>query len=301
VNTALPEQAGGRELSASIVHAIASRQESFTTATRRLIQLADLAYGARDYDVLKEISQALQAIPYAPAQRAASYYQAVLLKRAGQIDAAAAILSTISAPRALLTLGTIEECKGNWTEAARLHVEAMRAGRGVDPFAVAGAVIQLATIRAIAGDHAGALHAFQSIGPLVRAAAPSQPSLNPIWHNAVAVELAALGRADEARAAIAIALASPIADAYPEFEQTAAELRRAEPARVAVVVVEPQREEKRQKARGERQLVTYHSSLIRHQWSVVSGRHSSFIIHHSLTRANPRASPRAPPFISCIG
>jgi hypothetical protein len=47
-----------------------------------LIQLADLAYGARDYEALRQLSDALDALPFAPAKRAASYYKAVLLKRA---------------------------------------------------------------------------------------------------------------------------------------------------------------------------------------------------------------------------
>jgi tetratricopeptide (TPR) repeat protein len=298
VNTALPEKAGGRELSAGILHVIANRQESFAAATRRLIHLADLAYGARNYDALAEISETLQAIPYAPAQRAATYYQAILIKRQGKLERAADLLSKISAPRALLTLGTIEECRGNWTEAARLHVEALRAGRDVDPFAVAGAAIQLATIRAIEGDHAGALDGFQAIAPLIRAAAPSQPSLYPIWHNAVAVELAELGRLDEARAASQVATRSPFADCYPEFEQTADELRESEPARIVVTIVEPQREEKRQEAKGNQRLITYYSSLITHQWSVASGQWSVFITAIIRTRAASRARPRAPPFIS---
>jgi tetratricopeptide (TPR) repeat protein len=272
--TALPIARAGELSTGAILHRIAAANESFEQATRRLLQLADLAYGQRDYEAMRELSEALAAIPFAPAQRAASYYQAVLLKRAGLFDAAALMLAPISAPRALLTLGTIEENRGNWTEAARLHVEAMSAGRDVDPFTVAGAQMQLATIRSIEGDHAGALHAFQSMWPLLRIAARSHPYLFPLWHNAVAVELGALGRADEARAAVAIALASPVADSYPEWQETAAELR--EPERVAVVVVEPQRTGKRQEAIFIVPLVTHHVSRINDQWSVVSGQRAAF-------------------------
>lgn len=284
--TALPDRAGGRELSRNILQAIATANESFEQATARLIRLADLAYGQRDYEALPELGDALAAIPFAPARRAAVYYQAVLMKRTGQLDTAASMLATISAPRALLTLGTIEETRGNCTEAARLHVEAMRAGRGVDPFTVTGAAMQLATIRAVEGDHAGALYGFQSLWPMVRTVAKSHPYLFAVWHNAVAVELAELGRVDEARAAVAVATASPVANRYPEFEQTAAELRQAEAARVVVAVVEPKAEQGSEA--GESQ-PTFGRVL------ATAAKTSSFIIQHLLTRANPRASPRAPP------
>src|SRR4051794_31892607 len=68
---ALPEKAGG-ELSRGILQRIAIANETFEQATARLIRLADLAYGARDYDGLQELSGALAAIPFTVAQRAAA-------------------------------------------------------------------------------------------------------------------------------------------------------------------------------------------------------------------------------------
>ena len=282
---ALPEKAGGRAFT-GILHAIADRQESFTVATRRLICLADLAYGQRDYDALRELSAALSAIPFQPAQRAGQYYVALLHTRAGQLDRAAELLAPLHAPRALLTLGTVEEYRGNFTEAARLHVEAMRAGRGVDLFTVAGAQMQLATIRAVEGDHGGALYNLQSAGPLVRLAAASQPALYAIWHNSLAVELCELGYRDEARQAIAIALASPIADRYPEFEATGAEIAEKQPARIAVAVVSPQEDAETTEARPDFSAIVDGNSPPRFY----------LITIQPYTRAlNPRASPRAPP------
>jgi hypothetical protein len=230
---ALPVKAGG-ELSSGILSAIALANESFTQATARLIRLADLAYGQRDYESLGAIASALQSIPFKPAQNAATYYQAVLLNRAGDLDAAASLLADLHAPRALLTLGTIREQQGSIDEAARLHLEAMRASRGVDLFAFVGASIGLATVRSIEGDHAASLHGFQSLAPVIRIAAQLYPALYSIWHNSLAVELCELGYRDEARAAVAVALASPIAHAYQEFEATAAELRQSERVTVAV-------------------------------------------------------------------
>ncbi|HMG35401.1 MAG TPA: hypothetical protein VKM94_15790, partial [Blastocatellia bacterium] len=44
------------------------------------------------------------------------------------------------------------------------------------------------------------------------------------YHNALAVELGELGRLNEAKAALAVALASPFASAYPEWNETRLEL-----------------------------------------------------------------------------
>ena len=194
-------------------------------------------------------------------------------------------LATVNAPRALLTLGTIEECRGNFAEAIRYHLEAMRAGRNADMLSFTCAAAQFATIQAIEGDHAGSLHAFQSIAPFVRAVAKAHPHVYASWHNSLAVELAELGRTNEARAAVAVALASPIADRYPEFAATAAELRQVEPARVAIAVVTPQQEEA-ETTEAAPPLAIVSSEPRRHRFTLQPNAH---------TLLNPRASPRAPP------
>ncbi len=135
--------------------------------SRALIRLAEIAYGARHYAALHAISRAVLAIPCKPAQTAATYYRAIVLKRVGQLERAATLLADMHQPRALLRLATIFESKGERTEAMRLHVEVMRRAKEVDAFAIAGAAIQLATARSIDGDHAGALAEFGSIRSLV--------------------------------------------------------------------------------------------------------------------------------------
>jgi hypothetical protein len=210
--------------------------------SRTLIRLAEIAYGARDYAALNEIRKALLAIPCKPAQNAATYYHAVLFKRAGQLDQAAALLADLHQPRALLTLATLYESKGEWAEAMRLHVEVMRRAKDADVFAFVCSAMQLAMVRAIDGDHANALKGFQSLSMIVRAIANNQPYVYPAWCNAMAVELAATGRIEEARAASAVAMVSPIARAYPEWQETAAEIAEPQSSRAIVTVALPQAE-----------------------------------------------------------
>ncbi|MEN3332265.1 MAG: hypothetical protein V7641_1630 [Blastocatellia bacterium] len=210
--------------------------------TRTLIRLAELAYGARNYNALRELSAALACLPSQPAQDAARYYAALCLRRAKQYDKAVTLLANLQQPRAVQTLATVYEAKGEWHEAARRYVEVMRRAKDADVFAFVCATMQLATIRAIDGDHAEALAEFQSLWPMVRVVAKTQSHVYPAWCNALAVELAAIGRVEDARAASAVAVASPIARAYPEWQETAEEIAAQRSTRTIVTVALPQTE-----------------------------------------------------------
>ena len=145
--------------------------------------------------------------------------------------------------------------------------------------------MELAIIRSVEGDHAGSLQAFRSLWPVVRVAARQHPQLFAAYHNALAVELSELGHRDEARAAISVALASPIAHAYPEFQATAAEIAQAQPQRIAVVVIELPQEE------GE----TITASALVTATSEPPRRFSPISLSIARTLLNPRAPTRAPP------
>jgi tetratricopeptide (TPR) repeat protein len=266
----------------SIITQVAAANESFEQATRRLIRLCDLAYGQRDYERLEAFSRALQSIPFKPAQDAGGYFEALCLRRARQYDAAADLLADLHQPRAVQTLATIYEAKGDYESAARLNVEALR--RTDDAFTAVCASMQLAVIRSIDGDHAGALHGFQSLLPLVRVASRLHPHVYPAWCNALAVELNELGRTDEARAAVAVAIASSIARAYPEWQETKGEIEQAQPA--GLVVAAPQREESEPPS----------LPIVGSEPPRASANRLQIAYLLPATRAlNPRASPRAPP------
>jgi hypothetical protein len=282
LSTALPRARAG-ELSARLYHtigAMAERRESFEQAARRLLRLAELAHGARDTDALREISLALQTIPFEPAQRAATYYAAILAKHSGDIERASDLLSPLTAPRAIQTLATVRKLQGQWSEATYLHAEAMRRARDVDGLALVNARAQLAIIKSSAGDHHGALADLQELWPMVRVLARTHPHLYPQWCNALALELAAVGNLDAARRAVAVAVSAPIAEAYPEWHETLDELRELERAAVAMVV-------SISKPRATPRTITpgraCWSSVISHQ-SLVIG-HRSAVSHHPRARA----------------
>jgi tetratricopeptide (TPR) repeat protein len=217
--------------------------------TRALIRLAEITYGRRDLELLANISAVLRGLPGREAQSAGLYYQAIILRRARRYEASKQLLEYVSASappflqaRALQTLGTVYEAQNEWDEAIRLYTEALRAAHDVDGFAVFGAIEQLAVIKSIAGDHKAALSDIQSLWPVVRSLSPHNPHVFFQFHNELAVELAAVGRIEEASAACRIAMASPIATAYPEWQETAAEIAEQQPSKAMVAVALPQAE-----------------------------------------------------------
>jgi len=221
--------------------------KTVTGITHLLIRLADIAHGRRDLDMLADLSAMLYELPGGEAQSAGLYYQAIILRRAGKFEASKRLLERLSAnappttqARAIQTLGTVYEAQNEWGEATRLYTEALRAARGVDPLATYRALGQLAIIKSIAGDHRQALADFQSLWPIARLLTPQHPDLFFHFHNSLAVELAAVGRIDEARKASHIAVASPIAHAYPEWQETAAEITEQQSSKAIIVVVLPQ-------------------------------------------------------------
>ena len=231
---------------ANTLFRLLAKAKDITDLARALIRLAELAYGQRDLRMLADISAILCGLPGRETQSTGLYYQAIILRRAGKHEASKRLLGHISASaspgmqaRALQTLGTIYEAQSRWSEAIRVYAEALRVAQNVDGFAVFGAVGQLAVIKSIAGDHKAALSDIQSLWPIVRSVSLHHPHVFFQFHNELAVELAAVGRIEEARNASRIAMASPVAHAYPEWHETAAEIAEQQTSKAFIAVAIP--------------------------------------------------------------
>jgi tetratricopeptide (TPR) repeat protein len=230
----------------------ADHHQQVAELTSRLIRLAEQAFTVRDWPQLEQTARMLFLVESPAAQSAALVYLAIVSNRRGNQGEARALLDLISpdAPqsitaRALLTRGVIFEQENNLTEASCCYVEAARAARGANTFALTSSLFQLSSVKSSQGDHKQALADLHALLPIVRLAACEHPRWLPIYHNELAVELAALGRIDEARAHSRFAIASPFAPAYQEWRETAEGLK--EPERVLVVVPEVKAEPKAQR------------------------------------------------------
>jgi hypothetical protein len=83
---------------------------------------------------------------------------------------------------------------------------------------------EMAIIYSFNGDNKKALNLLEDMYSLARAIQPSRPALYMAYLNSLAVEMAECGQWREARNAIALPLASPFVDRYPEWRETRAEI-----------------------------------------------------------------------------
>ena len=203
------------------------------------MRVADLAYGRRDALTLERAGRELVSLPVEQAQNAGLYYCAIAAKWQGRTTEAQAMLGAVRGPyqaRALHALGAIEHAAGRFDKATRFYSEAINANTSRDTFATISAQFQVSAIKSLNGDHSQSLNDLLSLWPIVRVAAKSHPHLWPTLQNEIAFELLQLGKVREARQAMAIAIASPIAIQYPEWHETAAEVEAATPQTILVVV-----------------------------------------------------------------
>ena len=229
--------------------------EGFQSLGRQLAEVARHAYLARQVNVVEQASQIMLALPISKELKAvAQYYQAICIKRKGDFDSARRLLERIvedATPqyraRALLTIGATYIENGEVEASSLFFLSAGRAARECDLLTLIESQQMIAVIRSFQGDHKQALEEIEKLFPLVCKISKYHPALYYSFLNSLAIELGEVGRIQEAKAACAIALASPFAAAYPEIAQTRDELEAkrtaATPSIIAISVTpEPARQ-----------------------------------------------------------
>ena len=223
-------------------------QAAFTKLIHELIEVAEQAYITRDLDTLEEVSRVLMSLPVDGARQIGLFYYALRIKRKGQIDEAQRLLETVidNAPpayraRAIQGLGALYLDRGQLDETLRLQLEALRAVSNKTAHGLQTALIahwEIAIIQSLDGNHKGALSNLEGLRPLVNLVAQQKPFYFYAYCNDIAVVLGELGRTAEAEAAIAIALSSPYAPAYPNWAETHQEIEaKRTPATPSIVAV----------------------------------------------------------------
>ena len=210
-------------------------------ALYQLLRLAEIAYSRRDLVALACISEQLLSLPDEHAKSAGLYYSAIVAKRSGQERRAISLLESVGSDsfiraRAIQTLGAIEFDAGRHEAALPYFIEAASAAKGIDIATSLNALYQVSAIKSIGGDHGQALDDLLALWPVVRSVIKSHPHLYSNWHNDCAFELLQLGRVEDARASLSVALASPVAKSYPEYKDTRAEIERYERKKIIVAV-----------------------------------------------------------------
>jgi len=214
-----------------ILSAFSSEQE-LRRIGLQLTRLASSARSAGRMDVVRGVSEAITILPLPDEIKTAGlYYQAVVENHSGNVEQARLALAQIaSGPQnsfrchAILGLGKTFFDAGDHLTATTLYVEAAKASKGIDLLANTLALIMIAVVRSMDGDHRNALHDLDRLWPMVRLASQDHPALRYDYLNSRAVELAETGRIQEAKHAIEIALRSPFSDRYPNWRATRDEI-----------------------------------------------------------------------------
>jgi hypothetical protein len=190
----------------------------------RIVAEVKVAHSFRRADRVRDLSNILIRIPIKEYQLIARYYLVWCEFKAGRYDVEA-LESIIEQSRtykfqALLSRAAVEAYRGKPERALYFYTESLRASATVSERL--GASMAIAVEKAKEGFHASALKDIEALLPLIRHA---EPRLYFDLLNSYAVELGQAGRLCEARNICQVVLASPFAYAYPEWRETAEELR----------------------------------------------------------------------------
>ena len=215
-------------------------RDSAYTLSQHLILMADHAYGCRRLEIAEQVGELLTMLPLPnQCQYIGSYYHALRLKRAGQVEEATKQLVEIAEKgplpfraRALSTLGAIVQGV-NFEASLSLRREALQIAlhNQCDPLICIESQRALAIYKSTTGDNHGALADLKKLYPLVRHFHSQYPFLLPDLANSIGVTLLELGQSKEASKFSAVALASSYASAYPEWRQTGLEIKQSQEMR----------------------------------------------------------------------
>jgi len=233
---ALQETSAQRSYYQRLIYSFLSRSiyktEGFESLGRQLANIARQADFARQIEVVEQASQIMLALPFSGQLRnVAKHYQALCAKQKRDFDTSRRLLEGVieeATPhyraRALQVIGATYYEQGEPDAALPFYVAAGKAAINCDLPTLAESQRMIAIVRSIHGDHKQALRDIENLFPLVRVIAKRYPMLYYSFLNSLAVELGEVGRINEARRVCRITLASPFAQAYPEWLETHDEL-----------------------------------------------------------------------------
>jgi hypothetical protein len=207
---------------------------SFQELGNWLIRHAEHAQTIRQVEQVQEAGQLLINLPLKEYQAAGQYYLAWCDYR-NDIDARETLEKIAGhAPmlyraRALQSLAAIEARKQDHEAELRWLIESMKV------YPSAEALRGIAIVKAKEGFNRKALNDLESMLPLAKI---SRPIVFYSWLNSLATELGEAGRKNEARSISRVVLSSPFAPAYPEWQETANDLKEPNRSFVTVPLIE---------------------------------------------------------------
>jgi CRP-like cAMP-binding protein/tetratricopeptide (TPR) repeat protein len=209
-----------------------SCQKAVDATGRELLKIASQAWLSRSIDLVDQAAQAVLALPLDPRiHNVAQYYRAYASLKADGLEEARLVFEGLAdgvppgyVSRAFMGIAFCLHARGGFEELGKAFLEAARAALPGDPLAKCAALRGLALSRSLNGDHKGSVADLERLFPVMRSLATSYPDDYRYYLNNLAYELGELGRIDEAKAAITVALRSTNAHRFPDWAETAREL-----------------------------------------------------------------------------
>lgn len=199
---------------------------------RELVTLVEQAYVFRRMDAVEQISSALVGLRLPQEFRVVgTYFQALCLRQESEdgLSRSTSLFEKVvgQAPshyraKALLSLGTNATNARDYESGLKLYFDAARVAVGEwrDSETAVQAQKMLAVVKSMAGDHRGALASLEGLYSLARRVGSWHPHVYYDYLNSLALELGETGRFEEAFNVSKLAVASPFAQAYPEWSET---------------------------------------------------------------------------------
>jgi hypothetical protein len=211
---------------------------SYQQLGNRILKEIKTARAFRQNEKVEELSKILMNIPIKEYQLIGEYYFAWRycredISQAKTLEKIAEQSQTYKA-QALLMRAAIEGYQCNIESEFYFYTEALKTHPALSEYLKAS--IAIAVIKSKEGFHKSALKELESLIPLIRHA---EPLIYSDFLNSYAVELSEVGRKQEARNVIKQVLESPFIIAYPEWRETAGELK---PANRSFAVLNPTRQ-----------------------------------------------------------
>jgi hypothetical protein len=211
--------------------------DSYEKLGSRILKEIKTAHAFRQSERVRELSKVLINFPIKEYRLIGQYYQVWCncRKLNLQTEALEHVIEHTQTHKtiALITRAGFEGLKGNIDPMFYFYNEALKASKSASDYVET--IRCIAALKSQEGFHNSALKDLDSTIPLIRYA---EPRIYYDLLNSYAVELGEAGRKDEARNISRLVLASPFAFAYPEWRETAEDLK---PANRSFAVINPTR------------------------------------------------------------
>ena len=198
--------------------------ESYRELGSKIIKKIKAAQAFRQAERVRELSRMLTNIPVKEYQLIGQYYALWCDGRESKYDAEALgrIIeqTAIYKTKAMLSLAAFEGYGGKIESSLHYYAEALKTSPSVSDYIVLSRSV--AVLKSFEGFHESALRDLENLLPIIRHA---EPQVYYDYLNSYSVELAEAGRTNEAANLSRIVMASPFAPYYPEWQETANDLR----------------------------------------------------------------------------